>query len=50
MAMILIAPFRVTKAQREWLNNESERTGEPVSAVLRGLIQVKIDNVKRVKK
>jgi predicted DNA-binding protein len=47
MSMILIAPFKATQAQREWLDSEAKRTGETVSAIIRGLIQAKIDKVKK---
>jgi hypothetical protein len=47
MAKILIAPFKATQAQRDWLNAESKRTGETVSAIIRGFIQSEIDKEKK---
>ena len=44
MTVKIIAPYRPTKKQREWLDNECVRTGEAQAVVLRRLIQKEIDN------
>ena len=41
-----IAPITLTKSQRAWLDAEQARTGNPISAIMRSLIQEKIDNKK----
>jgi len=38
----LLAPTRITDAQRKWLDAENIRTGNGLSAIIRGLIQDKI--------
>ncbi|WAX23111.1 hypothetical protein pA_gene0070 [Vibrio phage 13VT501A] len=38
-----IAKFKPTEAQRDWVDNECKRTGESQAAVMRRLIQEKID-------
>ena len=40
----LLAPIRITDKQREWLETEQKRTGNPISAIVRGLIQDKADD------
>ena len=38
-----IAPFGATNQQKEWLDNESKRTGNSQATVMRKLIQKEID-------
>ncbi len=38
----LLAPTRITDAQRKWLDAENMRTGNGMSAIIRGLIQEQI--------
>lgn len=39
-----IAPIQPTKQQREWLDNEKEKTNESHASIIRKLIQKEIDN------
>ena len=43
-----LAPMKITKDQREWLEDEAKRTGNGIAVVVRGLIQDKV-NEKAVK-
>lgn len=43
MVVKKIAPFTITKKQREWVENEMKRTGESQASVMRKLIQDKLD-------
>lgn len=38
-----IAPMKITKGQREWLEKEQERTGNSFASIVRNLIQINID-------
>jgi len=38
-----LASQDITKAQRRWLNAESKKTGLPITIIIRGLIQEKVD-------
>lgn len=38
-----ILPVNITPAQRDWVKNESVRTGETMTAVIRRLIQNQIE-------
>lgn len=40
----MIAPFKPTKEQREWVDKEVSGTGESQATVMRKLIQEKINN------
>ena len=42
-----IAPFTISKQQREWLEKKKEETGNSYTVILRNLIQ---DQIKRDKK
>lgn len=44
-----IAKFTPTKEQREWVDQECERTCESQASVMRKLIQEKVDNAKEQK-
>jgi hypothetical protein len=46
MAVKKIAPFGVTKEQRQWVDDECVITKESQATVMRKLIQEKIDNEK----
>ena len=39
-----IAPFGATTEQKNWLDNEAERTGNSQASIMRKLIQKEIDN------
>jgi len=38
-----VPTFKPTKQQRKWLEDEKEKTGNPFSVILKGLIQKEID-------
>tara|TARA_R110000823_G_C15838123_1_gene490912 strand:+ start:141 stop:290 length:150 start_codon:yes stop_codon:yes gene_type:complete len=40
---ILLSPTRLTKAQYEWLRSEQERTGNPMAAIVRNLVQEQLE-------
>lgn len=44
MTVKKIAPFEVTKEQREWVDDECVITKESQATIMRKLIQEKIDN------
>lgn len=46
----VIPVIQPTKSQREWLDKEKERTGNSESAIIRGLIQEKLDDVGKANK
>ena len=37
-----MSPIKVTESQREWLENEQERTGNSMASIIRGLIQLQV--------
>lgn len=39
----LLAPMKLTPAQNKWLEAEKKRTGNSGAAIIRNLIQEKID-------
>lgn len=39
----MTAPIRTTQAQKDWLEKEKKRTGNPIAAIIRNLIQVKVE-------
>lgn len=41
-----LAPQDITKAQRRWLNAERKRTGNPITIIIRSLLQEKVDEAK----
>lgn len=41
-----ISPINITKAQGEWLKLEKERTGNAYAAIVRNLIQEKVEESK----
>lgn len=43
MTVKIIAPFRPTKEQREWLDSECKRTGEAQAVILRKLMQKELE-------
>ena len=45
-----MAPMKLTVTQTEWIENESLRTGNPKTTIIRNLIQAKIEADKRAKR
>jgi len=43
---VMLGSVAVTKDQRAWLEEERVRTGDSIVAIVRGLIQDKIDSQK----
>lgn len=43
MKMFRIAPTEITKQQRKWLETEKIRTGNSFSAIIRGMLQDKVN-------
>ena len=39
-----MAPMKLTVTQTEWIENESLRTGNPKTTIIRNLIQEKVDS------
>jgi hypothetical protein len=39
----LLAPMKITKHQRKWIEDEQKRTGSTAAAVVRALLQSKVD-------
>ena len=44
---LTIPTTKITKEQREWLDDQSSKTMTPISAILRSLIQKEINKSKR---
>lgn len=42
MAEKMLPPIRITKAQRDWLDDERKRTGNTLAVLVRNLIQERI--------
>jgi hypothetical protein len=40
---ILLSPTRLTPAQYDWLRSEQERTGNPMAAIVRNLVQDQLE-------
>tara|TARA_R110000868_G_scaffold144297_2_gene363228 strand:- start:852 stop:1001 length:150 start_codon:yes stop_codon:yes gene_type:complete len=40
---ILLSPTRLTPGQYKWLRSEQERTGNPMAAIVRNLIQDQLE-------
>ncbi len=43
MTVKMIAPIKATDAQNEWLAKEKKRTGNTIAAIIRNLIQDRIE-------
>ena len=39
----MTAPIRTTEAQKAWLEKEKKRTGNPIAAIIRNLIQGEVE-------
>jgi hypothetical protein len=42
----MMAPVRLTEQQMKWVEEEAARTGNSMAAVIRGLVQMKVEGRK----
>lgn len=42
----MMAPVRLTEQQMKWVEEEATRTGNSMAAVIRGLVQMKMEGKK----
>lgn len=40
----MLAPMKITKEQRKWIEEEQKRTGNTAAGVIRSLIQKQVDD------
>ena len=46
----VLAPVKLTESQDSWIEDESFRTGNSKTVIIRALIQEKLDKAKKAKK
>ena len=49
MSKTRLAPTTVTLDQRTWLDSQSEKTGDSIASIIRGLIQAQVNKEARKK-